>query len=457
VKISRLVLLLLTLPVLPVSAQEIAQRRAGQMGMGANLSFLENYWNGTKALHYADYLKLSDVPKRRDSFRSMAALGFRTVRIPVCFSAWASLDPPYRWEKPGYFAAVDSLLSWAGAAGLLAILDLHHPELDGSFPTANTVERKAWIWREVASRYRNTNPDRVFFELQNEPYNIKAAEWRQQAVALAGAVRTAAPNHTLIVGAEDWNGIDALTRFQPLSDSNVIYTFHFYDPMVFTHQGAEWVQGLESVQGVPFPVPSGWRPNVPASARGTWVESALNSYAQDGTTAQVFRRTERARQWADSYRVPVFLGEFGSYNRFADADSRCRYFEAVVRATGQFGVPFTFWEWDGGFTLFAKGTTDVMPCMKAALASYANPATGLEPTAQFLQLSPNPTRASVRLDGAPFPPRRVEVLDLCGHVHLTQQGDDVREISLEALPPGLYLLKIYSERGPVVVRKILRQ
>ncbi len=439
-------------------AQEVAQRRARLMGVGANLSFLEGYWNGTKAAHYGDYLKMSEVTKRQGSFRAMTALGMRTVRIPVCFSAWASLEAPYRWERPEYFAAVDSLLRWAGAAGMLAIIDFHHPELDGSFATANTLDRKKWLWQQIATRYRTTDPERVFFELQNEPHDIKAADWRQQADELVRVVRAVAPEHTLVVGAEDWNGVDALARFQPLADPNLIYTFHSYDPMAFTHQGAEWVQGLEAVQGVPFPYDGVWRPSIPASARGTWIESALNNYPQEGSTANVFRRLERARQWADTWKVPVFLGEFGSYNRFADADSRCRYFTTVVRACGLLNLPFTFWEWDGGFTLFAKNTSEIMPCMKEALKEYENRSTGLEPAgAYFLQVSPNPTGAGFQFLGAAAPVVRVDVLDLSGRLLRTEQGDDLHEISLNALAPGAYLLRIHPVSGPPVVRRILRQ
>jgi len=55
------------------------------------------------------------------------------------------------------------------------------------------------LWREIAERYKNTNPERVFFELRNEPHDIKAEEWRAQAEELIKTIRQIAPDHTLIV------------------------------------------------------------------------------------------------------------------------------------------------------------------------------------------------------------------------------------------------------------------
>src|SRR5262245_23007092 len=41
---------------------------------------------------------------------------------------------------------------------------------------------------------------------------------------------------------------------KPLQDPNVVYAVHYYDPMIFTHQGLDWSDDpLRHLQGVPFP------------------------------------------------------------------------------------------------------------------------------------------------------------------------------------------------------------
>ncbi len=55
------------------------------------------------------------------------------------------------------------------------------------------------------------------------------------------ALRQIDQAHTLIVGGGGWNSIAGLkTLAIPEGEMNVIATFHYYEPYLFTHQGAEW-------------------------------------------------------------------------------------------------------------------------------------------------------------------------------------------------------------------------
>jgi endoglucanase len=232
-------------------AQNTASRRAASMGLGANLSHLENYWNGTPSKHYGDNVKTTEVAKRKQMLADMASQGIKTVRIPVCFSAWATVSEPFSWDYPQNFAALDSLLKWTLSNNMKAIIDFHHPEMDGKFLNVASLKRVNWLWLDIAKRYKNTDPDRVFLELWNEPHDMKAADWEAMATPLLQSIRQICPNHTLIVGAQDWNGIDALNNSQPYNDTNIIYTFHYYDPFIFTHQGASSA-GMTDLKGVFF-------------------------------------------------------------------------------------------------------------------------------------------------------------------------------------------------------------
>ncbi len=103
----------------------------------------------------------------------MRGAGFKTVRIPINFGAWANYEKPFRWENQESLKVADSFVKWAIANDLNAIIDLHHVEFDGKVTGAATTERIVWLWREIAARYRDTNPEKVFFELRNEPHDIK--------------------------------------------------------------------------------------------------------------------------------------------------------------------------------------------------------------------------------------------------------------------------------------------
>ncbi len=450
-------LFLLTTLLIPVTAQTVAWKRANRLGLGMNLSYLEGYWNGTKAVHFSDFVKLNQVQARKQEMAEIAKVGFKTVRIPVCFGAWASINSPYRWETPEFLAAPDSLISWALANNLNVLIDLHHVEFDGSISGADSVGRVVWLWQQIARRYKNTDPERVLFELRNEPHDMTAAAWRTQATQLIQTVRAIAPNHTLVVGFHDWNGRDALVKSEPFADPNILYTFHFYDPFIFTHQGATWAgSGLPDLKGVPFPANSATKITVPTAAKGTWIEGAINNYASEATYDVIYRNLETAKNWSVAKNVPIFLGEFGSYNLNADADSRCRHAEAIYVALGKLQIPSAWWEWDGGFSMFSKSTTQLMPCMKEALNTYTTgqlKVLGTEPEKQgALQIYPNPARDALHLKVSGQTAVSVGISDSGGRI--VYQADLVRnELSVSWLQAGLYVLTAYDKQGDVVCTK----
>ena len=357
-----------------VPAQSAAQNRADRMNLGMNLSYLDNYWLGTKEKNFADFVKMAEVVKREKMFADIAKAGFETVRIPVNFGAWASLNQPFRWENKEGLKAADLFVKWALANNLNAIIDLHHIELDNSIKGAATNERIVWLWREIAARYKNTNPEKVFFELRNEPHNIKPEEWRAQAEEIIKAVRTIAPNHTLIVGFHDWNSRSALIDSEPFADPNIIYTFHYYDPFIFTHQGATWAgEGLAEVKEVPFPWSKNVKIETPATAKGKWVEELIKNYQKDASSEKIFSDLKAAKDWSEKNNVPIFLGEFGSYSLRSTLEDRCRHAEAIYTALGKLNVPNAWWEWNGGFSMFKKGTNQIADCMRKAIDSYNAP------------------------------------------------------------------------------------
>ena len=60
-----------------VAAQTIAQKRADRMGVGMNLSYLDNWWLGTKEKQFADFAKPAEVAKREKMFADIAQSRFQ--------------------------------------------------------------------------------------------------------------------------------------------------------------------------------------------------------------------------------------------------------------------------------------------------------------------------------------------------------------------------------------------
>ena len=309
-----LIAILIVFAVQYSNAQTIAQKRANKMGLGMNLSYLDNYWLGTKEKNFADFAKANEAAKREKMFADIKKAGFTTVRIPINFGAFASLEKPYKWNNKNGLEFADNFVKWALDNDLNAIIDLHHVEFDGSVKDAATTERLVWLWKEIATRYKDTNPEKVFFEIRNEPHDIAADVWRKQAEEIIKTIRPIAPKHTLVVGFHDWNSRKALVESKPFEDENIIYTFHYYDPFIFTHQGATWAgEGLPELKSVPFPYSKEIK--VPQAAKGKWVENQINTYKADSDEAKMFADLKAAKDWSEKNKVPIFMGEFGSFGK----------------------------------------------------------------------------------------------------------------------------------------------
>ena len=146
-----------------LTAQSTAWDRVNSMGKGMNFSWMENWWGGSPALNYSNYLDLDRIPSLQGELDVMKEIGVETVRLPVVFDVWGGDEAPFDFVKVEYFEAIDSMVAWTKEREMKLIIDYHH----GSLTEANhssealridTVEGPAGPI-EVAS-WRNLRPCR---------------------------------------------------------------------------------------------------------------------------------------------------------------------------------------------------------------------------------------------------------------------------------------------------------
>ncbi len=182
--------------------------------------------------------------------------GMTHVRLPVPAEHIMSRFAP-KAEQKTQLDAVDAAVARLISLGYHVSIDLHAGDqfnrLHREQPLA-AVEALKDAWRELAQIVRRHPTERVFAELLNEP-DLDAETWQREVEELALFVRGLLPRTTLIVGPVNWQRPDSLPGFRPLSDLNVVYAIHFYDPMVFTHQ-AHWdsKDPLHHITGLPYPL-----------------------------------------------------------------------------------------------------------------------------------------------------------------------------------------------------------
>lgn len=279
-----------------------------------------------------------DAPREGDwgvrlepRFIDTASAAFTTVRIPIRWSNHAAATADATLDET-FARRVDAVVDAFLAKGRYVIIDVHHyDQLFGDalqpneFPVDPGVleTRLVSIWQQVAARYRNRSP-RLIFELLNEPHGrLDAAAWNQLLPQLLAAVRQSNPSRTVMVGGSYWNGVRDLPLLELPPDRNLIVTFHDYDPMNFTHQGISWM------------------PQFPA---GT-------TCCNDSQQQQIVRGLDAAAAWSAARGYPVYLGEFGSFQK-ADMASREAYTRFVRDAAEQRGIAWAYWEFASSFGVF---------------------------------------------------------------------------------------------------------
>ena len=281
--------------------------------------------------------------------------GMTHVRLPVPAEAIMDRFAPAA-ERKARLDAVDAALTTLISLGYYISIDLHAGEafnrLHRAAP-AEAMQAMKGAWRDLAPVMQRHSVDRVFAELLNEP-DVEAARWQGEAEELALFVRQLLPRTTLIVGPVNWQRPDSLPGLRPLSDLNVVYAIHFYDPMVFTHQ-AHWdpKDPLHDISGLPYPIRAG-DPELQrirrqlAEANNTKALAILDRAVPD---ERIDQWLEPAARWQQEFSRPIIVNEFGVLKAGAPRESRLRWLSSVVAYAEQHCWGWTHWELSQGFGL----------------------------------------------------------------------------------------------------------
>lgn len=282
---------------------------------------------------------------RSEHFRLIASVGFNSVRIALHPFRDAAMVEGNRlseeWLETLDWAVEQALGNW-----LMPIIDFHEFIIMGRDPFGN-MGRLLAFWDQIGKIYSNY-PDGVVFELLNEPNGELTPElWNRLLTDVLRTVRRTNPDRTVIIGPALWNSITGLDKLVlPEEDRNIIVTVHYYEPMDFTHQGAKWA-GRENKVGV------------------RWAGSPEEKTA-------IIRDFEKVQAWSEKHDRPIFLGEFGVYDR-ADMASRVRYLGFVARLAEEKGWSWAYWQFDSDFILYdILNNSWVEPVLNALIPSVGN-------------------------------------------------------------------------------------
>jgi endoglucanase len=328
-------------------AVQTAFARAQHLKRGVNVS----HWFSQHATDYS--AQHFDTETTADDLALIARLGFDNVRLSIDATPLeqALLRPDGR--DSDFMIRLDRAVDTILADGMAVQVDLH-PEDSYKTPlrtSSEAVDRLVLLWRKLAARYATRDPERVFFEIMNEPEVNDSYRWAGIQARVAAAIREVAPRNTIIATGANWSNIESLLGQQPLADGNVIYNFHFYEPHEFTHQGASWGEPLWIYEhDIPYPPTESTMQESLKEIPDPASRYKLELYWLDHWDAHRIRLLiDEAAAWGKANNAPLICNEFGVYRRVSGPASRNAWIHDVRTALETDGIGWAMWDYHGDF------------------------------------------------------------------------------------------------------------
>ena len=336
--------LLLSLSAAAQNNSSIAHQRALRLRHGINLSewFAQVYDpRGYTKEHLLTWVTADDIAL-------IKSMGFDHVRLSV------NPEPMMRHNMADqipaeYLGYLDGAVKMVLDRGLALIIDIH-PESEFKAKLVqrdDEVEQFSDFWRALARHYSTYDPEMVYFEILNEPEFRDRYRWAGVQAKLAAAIRDGAPSHTIIAAGANWSDIDDLLELTPVSDPNVIYNFHFYDPHTFTHQGATWGENYWHFETkLAYPADMRNAEQVASEQPDRLNRLRVLRYALDHWDAnRIALEIRQANEWAKHWNVPLTCNEFGVYRRDSDPQDRARWIHDVRATLEHDGIGWNMWDY----------------------------------------------------------------------------------------------------------------
>lgn len=207
-------------------------------------------------------------------------------------------------------------------------------------------ERFLRLWARIAERF-SAWPDQVAFEPLNEVVLPEVADaWNKIVASYIRMMRTIVPDSWLVIGGVRYNAVTSVPLIQIPLDEKIVYNFHCYEPILFTHQGAYWVEGMPSDFRIGYPESLESYRNAVHSLRlqenlvGAIFYEGIHQIGM-GFFEDIF---SPALEKAEKDQVPLYCGEYGVIE-LADLEASCRWLKDIHAVMEKQGIGRALWNY----------------------------------------------------------------------------------------------------------------
>ncbi|MDR3518749.1 MAG: cellulase family glycosylhydrolase [Azospirillaceae bacterium] len=293
---------------------------------GVNLSLFPSGLNRHDTAETA-----SEINRRRVDQAKSA--GFRFIRLGIPFDAWTTkADPTEQARVMNVVAAtVDEALTEGMTVDIV-------PQTGASTVVCKRINWDLYVEGVSTLLARLPDSRSVAVEAMSEPPscpgdNGPISTWATTQKVLYHLIRQKLPHSVFIVTGTGWGQVDGLMKFDPspyLDDPNTLFTFHYYEPFLFTHQATVWLRpdrANQYVRDLDWPVTEENRQPVekhalaelaadansdPAVRKG--LQDLFSTYQTQGTQSFLVQRFESVAGWARQHNIAanrILVGEYG--------------------------------------------------------------------------------------------------------------------------------------------------
>jgi endoglucanase len=349
------VFLLLIFLTLSIAGQ--SQTKTGLLGhfqKGINLGGWISQYQMWSKVSFDTFITEKDI-------NLISSWGMDHVRLPVDCEIIEEELAPFKMKEDG-LRYIDDCLRWCKGHNLALIIDLHRApgySFENSLIGADKSKNQLWtntslqeryinIWKSMAMRYRDTKSN-LIFELLNEVVGVDPSVWNSLAGKTVEAIRKIDPERIIMIGGTNYNSVFALKDIAVINDPKIVYTFHFYDPVIFTHQKAPWVSAaVDYNKTLEYP---GTFPDFDNFLKThPEYEVNLGRYLGHKLDKETMRMDlQPAVDFMKNTGKELYCGEFGIYNK-TSLQSRKAWFSDLISFLDEYKIGHAVWSYkDSGF------------------------------------------------------------------------------------------------------------
>lgn len=285
---------------------------------------------------------------QEEDFARVAGWGVDHVRVAVDYNLFEKNGD----QEPLGFRYVDLAAEWCVKYGLRMVLDLHKAagfSYEAAFHETGLFDDPAYqqrfydLWETFARRYGD-RPETIAFELLNEVTDPGYMDsWNRIASHTIEVIRAIAPTTWILVGSYYNNAVEALPALKLPKDDYLVYNFHCYDPLAYTHQRAGWVAPMKPDFTMDYPITkAAFRAAMDTLPGMPGFEDAGNPEVFDAS--YFIERFAEAAKLAEELNVPLYCGEYGVIEHASDA-SAVRWYQDIHAAFEHYGIARAAWSY----------------------------------------------------------------------------------------------------------------